>query len=145
MTKKPKRSTRHDDEEPHWDEPNEPHPEPEYQDPPQVEPAEPVKQPPPPLGTLYISEYVEAPVIGGRSAPVVLEPAIAEQVVRITAESTQSAQFHASTRLVRLHSDGPCSIRFGVDPVATNSSGRLHGTEYRGVSGGLKVAVIVNS
>ena len=120
----------------------------EYQDPPEIEPAEPVKQQsvvPTLLGTLYISEYVEAPVIGGRSAPVVLEPAIAEQVVRITAESTQSAPFHSATRLVRLHSDGPCSIRFGTDPIATNSSGRLHGTEYRGVGGGMRVAVIANS
>jgi hypothetical protein len=96
-------------------------------------------------GTLYISEYIDLLVVGGRAAPVVLEPAIAEQTIAIGRESTQSKPFHTGAKFVRLHTDAPCSVRFGSDPVATSSSGRLHGTEYRGVTAGLKVAVISNS
>jgi len=72
-----------------------------------------------------------------------------EQTVAIAAGSAQSNAFSAATRIVRLHTDAVCSIKFGINPTATATSSRMAAgqTEYHGVLVGqsFKVAVISNT
>lgn len=99
------------------------------------------------MATLYIAEFESiTPTSEGGSAQVSRAPPIAEQTVAIGA-STQSAAFNRSTRYVRLHSDGICSVAFGANPTATTANMRLAAgaTEYFGVTPGQKLAVISNT
>lgn len=98
------------------------------------------------MATLYITEYdkladdTRGPVpVGGT--------VVASQTVTIGAGSTQSNAFNAATRFVRLHTDAICSVEFGANPTATAAKARMAAdqTEYFGVTGGQKVAVITNT
>lgn len=95
------------------------------------------------MAKVYISEYED----NGRSIGA-QEPSLVEQTpVAIGGTSAQSAAFAATTRIVRIHTDAICSIAFGSNPTATANSKRLAAgqTEYFGVQGGHKVAVITNT
>lgn len=98
------------------------------------------------MGILYISEYTEgfnpyAPTVGS-------EPSTVQQAITYGV-STASAAFRTDTKLVRIHNDAtsPCSIQFGVSPVATTAKARMaaNQTEYFKVSPGHQVAAITNT
>lgn len=100
------------------------------------------------MATLYIAEYsdIVQTVRGGTAIPV--DPPIAEQTVAIGGGSLQSAAFNVATKFIRIHSDAICSINCNLaSPTATATNGRFaaNQTEFRGVTGGLKLAVITNS
>lgn len=100
------------------------------------------------MTTLYISEYTEAGYMPGLGTlPVGKEPSTVQQTVGNAGASTQSSAFRSDTKLVRLHTDSICSIRFGTNPTATTSTARMaaNQTEYFQVLGGDKVAVILNT
>lgn len=98
------------------------------------------------MATLYIGEYT-ALATHVTSAQVVQGPPIVEQTVAIGGSSVQSSAFNASTRMIRVHTDAICSILIGANPTATAVKGRLaaNQTEYFGVTGGDKIAVITNT
>jgi len=105
------------------------------------------------MATLYITEYIDiAKGVGTWSqaqAPQAtgLQPSLDQAPVAITASSSQSAAFQQSTILVRIHCDAICSVVIGLpNPTATTANARLaaNQTEYFGVRGGDKLAVIVN-
>lgn len=99
------------------------------------------------MAVLYISEYDRMPTDTRTSVPTGLEPAIATQTVAIGGVTTQSSAFNANTRFVRIHTDAICSIHFGANPTATATRARMaaNQTEFFGVQGGHKVAVITNT
>ena len=97
------------------------------------------------MAVVYISEYTEgfnpyAPTVGS-------EPSTVQQTVAIGGGSTQSSAFRTDTKLVRIHCDAICSIRFGTNPTASSTTARLaaNQTEYFKVTPGDKVAVITNT
>lgn len=101
------------------------------------------------MPNLYITEFnLEGVDAMGRLMPAARTLPIAEQKVAFTGTSAQSATLNASTTLVRLHTDGACSIAFGTNPTATASNMRLalDQTEYFAVQPGtgLKIAAISN-
>lgn len=102
------------------------------------------------MAVLYIAEYsrlISAP----NSVPQVPdeESLLAEQTLAIGAGSVPSAPFNALTRIVRLHCDAVCSVKFGIAPTAAATNQRMaaNQTEYKGVPEGraFKVAVITNT
>lgn len=100
------------------------------------------------MATLYITEYADivSTVRGGTAIPV--DPPIAEQTVAISGSSAQSAAFSTATKFIRIHTDAICSINCNAtNPIATAANGRFaaNQTEFRGVTPGLKLAVITNS
>lgn len=101
------------------------------------------------MATVYISEYANGALTDGQLSNFVMEPAVAEQTVAITAGSVQSAAFNPTTRFVRLRTDAICSVRFGTNPTATATSSRMPAATETivGVQQGLsqKVAVITNT
>ena len=96
------------------------------------------------MATVYISEYE-------RQAPgpvsIALTPEITSQTVAISGSTVQSAAFGATTSIIRVHCDAICSIAIGANPTATATKTRLaaNQTEYFGVRGGDKLAVITNA
>lgn len=102
------------------------------------------------MSVLYISEYVDAPLVNpGQAIPVGIEPAVAQQHFTVSGTSAQSALFNAKTKFVRIHTDGIVSLKFGTNPTAVTTELRLaaNQTEYFGVpEGGLyMVAAITNT
>jgi hypothetical protein len=99
------------------------------------------------VAKVYISEYDVMPVLSGNAVPTGQEPAVAEQPVAITAGSVQSTAFAANTKFVRVHTDAICSYSFGANPTATVNTPRLaaNATEFFGVRGGHKIAIITNT
>lgn len=89
---------------------------------------------------LYVTEYADT----DQGSP--MEPPLASQKITFTT-TTQSNAFHASTRLIRVHSNGICSVEVGNNPTATTSSKRmaLGATEYFAVPGGFKIAAVDNT
>jgi len=87
-----------------------------------------------------VTEYMEG------DAQCAKEPPVAEQVVVFSGEAKSSA-FNQFTRLVRLHSDAICSVKFGKNPTATTDSRRMSAgvTEYFAVESGFKVSAIANT
>lgn len=88
--------------------------------------------------TCKIAEYQG--ILGG--IPVASEPAIAVQEVTFTT-STQSSEFNAQTRVVRIVCDAKAHFRFGTGPSAVEDNPYLAADtpEYFGISAtGLKVA-----
>jgi hypothetical protein len=93
------------------------------------------------MAVLYISEYTQNTI----DLPVVAsEPSTASQAVTFTT-STQSAAFRNDTRLVRLHTDTNCFVKFGTNPTATTATDArmaANQTEYFRVFPGHKVAAV---
>jgi hypothetical protein len=106
------------------------------------------------MAVLYVTEFAR---IGrdaaGYSAPMAEQAPLAEQTVAIGAGSVQSSAFNSATRVVRLHADVICSIKFGTAPTATAATARMAAgtTEYFAVDASqqalapFKVAVITNT
>jgi hypothetical protein len=99
------------------------------------------------MASVYVTEYLalgKGALDNVTQAPA--EPPLAEQLVAITGSSTQSAAFNQRTRFVRVHADAICSVAFGSNPTAVNTAKRLaaNQTEYFGVNGNDKIAVITN-
>ena len=102
------------------------------------------------MATLYIEEYAAAPIFsGGQMMQVAMQPPLARQTVSIGVGSVQSSAMNAGTKLVRVHTDVVCSVRFGTDPTAVATDARMAAgqTEYWSVPPGAsyKVAVIENT
>jgi len=94
------------------------------------------------MAKVYVAEFAAIDLNVAR------EPPLAEQVVAIGGGSVQcSNAFHASTRVIRVHTDAICSIAIGGNPTATANTRRMpaNATEYFGVEGGQKMAVITNT
>lgn len=99
------------------------------------------------MAVVDITEYTQlARDALGNVMPVGGEPAPNQQVA-IGAGSVQSTAFGDNVRLVRVHTDAPCRVAFGVNPTASASSKRMASgqTEYFGVRPGDKVAVITTT
>lgn len=103
------------------------------------------------MATLYISEFTALGQLATTLAQVPAQPAVADQVVAITAGSLVSNAFGSFTRLVLLAADVACSIKFNgpasADPVAVLTSLRLPANAppiLFAVAPGTKVAVIAN-
>jgi len=97
------------------------------------------------MATLYITEFL--PRSTGTFQVAVIPP-VAEQTVAIGISSVASAAFNSNTGLVRLCCDSPCSVAWGLAPIASSTTCRLpaNGVEYFNVSSpGMKVAVITNN
>lgn len=109
------------------------------------------------MAVLYITEYVtQGKDNKGGVMAAVAEPYVAMQTVAIGAGSARSAALNVKTRLVRIHTDAICSIRFGagaaVNAAATDSRLAAGQTEYFAVeeaqvktAPGIAVAVIQNT
>lgn len=95
------------------------------------------------MATLYISEYPDQRTV----SPVAVEPALVNQTVTYTGTAGVSTAFGGSTRVVRIHTDGICSFKFGTAPTALTTDARMVAgqTEYFCVIPGLKVSAIVNT
>lgn len=97
------------------------------------------------MAKLFITEfqYLEnANDIGG--VPQVARMPGTTQVITFTTSSVQSTAFAATTRFVRVISDGAGCLAYGSNPTATTSSMRIaaDSPEYFGVMPGQKLAVI---
>lgn len=103
------------------------------------------------MALLYITEFDSLVTPGeGGNAQVARLPAIAVQTpVVIGAGSLLSAAFNLKTKFIRVHTDAICSIAYDgtATPTATVNSMRMssESTEYFGVNGGAKLAVIANT
>lgn len=100
------------------------------------------------MAILDITEYSELATTGtGHRVPSGQEPSLTNQQVSIGGASAQSAAFRDTTRFVRLHADVACRIAIGTNPTASSTSMRIGagGTEYLGVTPGLKLAVIATT
>ena len=98
------------------------------------------------MATIYITEYASlAPM--GTPTSIAQDPPVANQTKAIGGTTAQSNAFASNTRLIRVHTDAICSIEIGADPTATTVTRRLaaNQTEYFGVKGGDKLAVISNT
>lgn len=96
----------------------------------------------------YITEYFQQPRDGmSLGIPAGREPSITVQKIAIGAGSIQSAAFDARTTFIAINVDATCSVAFGANPTATTANTRIpqDGTQFFGVSAGLKVAVIANT
>ncbi len=99
------------------------------------------------MATLYIAEFSKLYTNPNGVGQMGVTPPLAQQTVAIGGSSLQSGALNAATTAVRLHADAICSVAFGTDPTATATTARMAAgqTEYFGVAGGTKVAVITNS
>lgn len=96
------------------------------------------------MAILYISEYTQQQI----SQPTVgTEPSVANQAVTFTGTPGQSAAFRSDTKMVRIHPDGICSIKFGTNPTAATTDARMVAgqTEYFLISPGYKISAITNT
>lgn len=97
------------------------------------------------MGKIYISEFsnVASDQIAIGSLPMVSLPPLAEQAITF-GTTTQSLDFNASTKYVRVLSDADCHIVVGANPTATTSSLRLSSgsAEYFSVTPGQKLAAV---
>jgi hypothetical protein len=95
---------------------------------------------------LDIAEFdaIPADANGSYMAVGKMPPRVVQTPVAISGVSAQSAALAADTRFVRLHADVACRIEVGPNPIATANSIRMAAgqTEYFGVYGGHKIAVI---
>ncbi len=101
------------------------------------------------MSVLQIREYTE--LARGREGGAIeagKEPGHVDQVFTISGSSAPSAAFAKTTKLVRIHTDVACNIKFGSAPTALKQSAGGAGgmeagqTEHFGVVGGQKVAAI---
>lgn len=100
------------------------------------------------MATLDVTEYASLSLDAqGRQVLVGKEPSITNQQVAVGGSSTQSAALQGHTKFVRLHTDVACRIAIGPNPTAASTSMRMaaNQTEYLGVNGGEKIAVITTT
>lgn len=103
------------------------------------------------MAVLYVTEFANVGTTTQYAQPmqVTAQPNIAEQTVAIGAGSVASSAFNANTRLVKLHTDAICSVKFGTAPTATATTMRMAANEsiYFAVPANqaYKVAVITNT
>lgn len=99
------------------------------------------------MAKLYIREYNKVSQQHVNSVPVGVEPGYDQAPVSIGAGSVQSSAFQTDTKLVRLNTDVACSFVVGDNPAATTGNARLGAgaTEYFGIQGNQKLAVIANT
>lgn len=101
------------------------------------------------MSKVYISEHASLVMdyVNGHPVAALQEPSTEQTPITSSGVSQQSSAFGASTRIVRIHTDGIVSIAFGTNPTATTNSKRLaaNQTEYFGVAPDMKVAVIDNT
>src|SRR5260221_3538035 len=107
------------------------------------------------MASLYVTEYPEIGVHQGTGVPVAFVPAagpVQEQKLAIGGASVPSLAFKANSKIVRLHCDAICSVKFGaiatVSASTTDPRMAANQTEYfaiapDGVTTGL--AVITNT
>lgn len=71
-------------------------------------------------------------------------PPLAEMVVEISPDSTQSDPFPRDTTFICVKTDGTCALAFGEDPKAESDKHMVDAGErlWYGVKAGHKVAVI---
>lgn len=99
------------------------------------------------MATLFIQEYSDVAVLATTIGQAGQEPALAAQTVAVGGGSLQSAAFNVNTKMVRVHTDVICSVKFGTNPTAVATELRMaaNTTEFFGVTPGHKVAVITNT
>jgi hypothetical protein len=99
------------------------------------------------MALLYIWEFTE--LVQAGPIPIARAPGILQQTaIAIGAVSTQSPAFNTATRFIRVATDAVCSINIGTNPTAiAQGSARMaaNQTEYFGVNGGDKLAVIATT
>ncbi|SRR6266404_1877926 len=101
------------------------------------------------MSTLYVSEYIDV-MHGPGEVGVGVEPSTDQSPLTFTATHAESAAFAANTKLVRIHTDGIASIKFGTAPTAvanTNKRMTAGQTEYFAVPMGtaLKVSAVTST
>lgn len=111
------------------------------------------------MATLYITEYSGSGFVASNNGPFNVQiqapytPPVASQTLSVSASPSVSAAFQNSqgntgaiTKVVRLHTDTICSVRFGAIPTAATTDARMVAgqTEYFAVQPGQKVSVILN-
>lgn len=103
------------------------------------------------MAVLYVTEFSE---LGSRNQnnttlQVIAQPTLIEQTVAIGGASVQSSAFNINTRMVQLHTDAICSVKFGTNPTATATTMRMAAGERLNfsipVAQSYKVAVITNT
>lgn len=97
------------------------------------------------MAVLNIAQFRGAMIQSGVMTPVYRAPEIATANLTFTSTSAASAEFDASTGVVRLTSDADCWVTFGTAPVATTSKIKLMSgvpTDFWLDRAGLKVAAI---
>lgn len=98
---------------------------------------------------MYVSEFESPAGQAGFAFPVGSEFAntIDQTPVDYNAGEAKSAAFAATTKLVRIHVDSICCIKFGAAPTATTSHRRMVAgqTEYYFVRPGDKVSAITTT
>lgn len=100
------------------------------------------------MAFIYVHEYARQPLDrAGQLVPAGEEPALASYQVAIGVGSAQSAAFNAKTKFISVHADAICSVKFGANPTAVATEGRMaaNETRYFGVQPGDKIAVIQNT
>lgn len=105
------------------------------------------------MAKVYITEYMRSAkeLYNDVSIPVPQEGdncGVVDQVpITTTGVSAQSVAFATATKLVRIHTDGIISVKFGANPTADVNSKRMaaNTTEYFGVRPTDKVALITNT
>lgn len=100
------------------------------------------------MAVVYVSEFMElATECKGFNMQCPVMPPVVQQTVAITGASVQSSAFATGSRFIRVHTDAICSIAINTNPTATATSMRLAAgqTEYFGIAGGQKIAVITNT
>ena len=99
------------------------------------------------MAKIFISEHVEPELVSDQQFAAVNQPPLAEQTLTTSGSSGQTSAFNARTRIIRVHTDGICSISIGANPTATTSTGRMAAgqTEYFRVEGAHKLAGITNT
>lgn len=100
------------------------------------------------MAYVFVTEYAGVARVGSAYPPVAKGPPLAEQRLAVGSE-TKSNAFHASTAIIRVHTDAICSVLIGTAPTATTSSARMAAdqTEYFAVPVGAsyKISIIANT
>lgn len=70
------------------------------------------------MSTVWIEEYSGAPVgVGGTIPAHDAEKFLAGQALTLSGSSQQSAAVNAGTKMVTIHADAACYLKFGTDPT----------------------------
>lgn len=87
------------------------------------------------MAKVYITEYARATQDSRANIPSAEEPPLATQVLDTSGGVQVSAFFNKETRMIRVHTDGICSVVVGTAPTATTGNSRMaaNQTEYFGV------------